>query len=296
MHLAITLQHHDFGYVERRGGVELLTHLRAGSARASYRRDAIDRAFDLFQAAVADGRADAEVGGLGLMILQRSLLAAEDFGALLHAVPGPDHWSRLRTTTIASIDTAYIRAVESTEEVMADIFRLVDADDMRAEGLGAAEVAAFMRLRARLVTRWRTMLINAAMLWLNNRDVAKATMHAFPVIAGEHVLGPPPAGTLASRLRPPRSGRWALAVTSRERDREVRTVQTIVPLDDRKVAGYRRTGRVVTRLYAEVCDLQNKSITTGHKAGIPVELVPSASDDDERLISAAVARQEKPGG
>jgi hypothetical protein len=100
MKLAFTIKHHDWDYIERRGGIELLTHLRGAATRVAFRRAAIDRAYVQFAAAEAAGRPDAEVGGLGLVVVQRALLAAEDLGGLLHAFRGDDPWDRLRRTTI----------------------------------------------------------------------------------------------------------------------------------------------------------------------------------------------------
>jgi hypothetical protein len=72
-----TLRHHDHDYVERRGGFELLTHLRRAPARVKYRREAIERAYSRFQRAEAEQRPEPECCGPGLLVLQRAVLAAE---------------------------------------------------------------------------------------------------------------------------------------------------------------------------------------------------------------------------
>lgn len=61
-----------------------------------------------------------EVGGLGSLVLQRALLAAEDLGALVHDLLAPDPWHQLRATRIPDIDKAYrdaLRARPSQQDV-----------------------------------------------------------------------------------------------------------------------------------------------------------------------------------
>jgi hypothetical protein len=98
--IAITVPAHDPKYVEQRGGVELLSHVRAAPSRVEYRRLAIQRAYDRFAAAEDNGLDDSRLGGLGLIVLQRALLAVEDLGGMLHAFAGPDPWIRLRSAKI----------------------------------------------------------------------------------------------------------------------------------------------------------------------------------------------------
>jgi hypothetical protein len=288
--LAITLEHHDHAYVERRGGWELLTHLRGAEARVEFRRQVIRRAWDAFDQAGAADESQARVTGLGLIVLQRALLAAEDLGGVLHALGGPDPWVRVRTASIADMDAAYERAVRDTETVVEESFRLAVANDLHDEGVTPDEVDALMRLRGRLMTRWERMLITATRLWLDHRDVAKASMHGFPIVAGNEVFGPPSAGKLAAAARPSTHGRFAVAVNSRQHGRDIQTTPTTVRLDDDAVAGYRRDGRMAARLYGEICAMQAQSIMSGHKAGIPLGLIKPGSERDIQLIEAAVER------
>src|SRR5437879_28349 len=101
MKMALVVVHHDHAYVERRGGWEFWVHTRGAPARVEYRRQAIARAHDLY-GAHEEGKPEPEVGGLGLLVLQRALLAVEDLGGMLHALagPGPETWERLRRANI----------------------------------------------------------------------------------------------------------------------------------------------------------------------------------------------------
>lgn len=283
-----TLKHHDHAYVDRRGGLELLTHLRGAPARVEYRRQAIERAHARFEGAGSSGRPEPECCGLGLLVLQRSVLAAEDLGGMLHAFAGPRPWERLRAAGIDEIDGALFRAAREPEAVLREAFRLASDEDMANEGLSAEQIAALSRLRGRVVIRWHRMLVAATELWINHRHAAKATLHGFPFVAGELLLGPPAAGRLAVGVQPPPSGRFAVAVTSRVRGREVVTERTIVRLDRQAVDGYRRSGQRVARLYGELCDHQASSTMSGHAVGIPLMLLPRLAERDQQLINAAL--------
>jgi hypothetical protein len=61
LQLEIDIAEVDLAYAEHRGGVALLSYLREGAARAQHRRDAIQRALDLYDTAQAEGRPSAEV-------------------------------------------------------------------------------------------------------------------------------------------------------------------------------------------------------------------------------------------
>lgn len=267
--LAITLEHHDHGYVERRGGFEMLTYLLGGADRAQHRSTSIDRAMALFEQAESKERSEPAIGGLGLLVLQRALLAAEDLGLLLHAFGGPDPWDRLRAAKIPEIDTAYRRVLSEVEGLVAESFRLVTDAHIQEMQASSEQRDAARELRARVIDRWRKMLERAAGLWLNHRDVAKATMHGFPIVAGAHVMGPPRAGQIAEEIRD-QQFRFAVAVGSRAKGSEVTTNRVLVRLDSAQVGSYARYGRTAARLAAELCESHAYTINTGYAATIPL--------------------------
>lgn len=303
MQLAITLKHHDHDYVELRGGLPLLTHLRGAPARAEYRSKAIDRALDRFRAAESDGRPEPEIGGLGLLVLQRAVLAAEDLGGLLHAFGGPDPWTRLRTSKIPDLDSAFERAVRDVERTLEDAFRLAPLEVLADEYADPQELLALTRLRSRAVWRWRAMLLRAARLWLSLQKIAKGTMHGFPLVAEQHVLGTPPAGELADNLPPRPPGRFALAMLSREtppRDGtagHVHTETICVPLDAHTVVQYRNDARATLRLYVELCESQAGSIMSRHGFTVPTKpsLVATLPQPDRAVLEALAAEDRDDG-
>jgi hypothetical protein len=196
MKMSLVVKHHDHAYVERRGGFELYTHLRGAPGRVAYRRDAIDRAWHLYDGAAGSRKPDAELGGLGLIVVQRALVAAEDLGGLLHGFAGPDPWRRLRQTGIDTLDAGFRAAATNPGHAMS-IFRMPDRETFDGEGLTPPELDAIMGLRELTEARWMRQPQGVAEMWLRYRAVAKATMHGFPIVPGDLVVGPPGAGELA---------------------------------------------------------------------------------------------------
>ncbi|MGI8846437.1 MAG: hypothetical protein ACR2HC_09760 [Thermoleophilaceae bacterium] len=292
MQLAFTIKLHHWDYVERQGGIELLTHLREASTRVVFRRAAIERAYEGFAAAEADGRVEAEVGGLGLVVVQRALLAAEDLGGLLHAFRADDPWERLRKSTISDLDAAYGWALATPEEVFSKAFCLADGAVLREEGLTNDVIEPLMDLRRREVARWSRMLENAANLWHSLNGVAKATMHGFPVFAGTYVFDPPGAGEVGEGLRPSPFGRSAIAASSRERDGQVRTARLPVRLDREGVATWARWGKIAALLTGDLCANQAESRMRGYAAAIPLRLLWRLSLQEQELVRATLNRHE----
>jgi len=292
MKVGLSIAHHDHGYVERRGGWELLTHLRGAPARVEYRREAIARALRGYEQAASDRKPNAEVSGLGLIVLQRALLAAEDLGGLLHAFAGPRPWDRLRATTIVQLDEAFNSVLIDPRPAFHDAFRLPIDEHLDDEHLDDMERLAFVRLRERVMGRWEVMLQRAARLWLAHRQVAKATMHGFPLLASEHVVGPPGAGELSDGVRWP-GGLFAVAVTSSERGGHVRTDRHVVTLDRDDVRHYDRQGRSTARLVGELCDSHASSIMDGYAATLPTDLLRTLSGADQKRIEHVASKQEE---
>jgi hypothetical protein len=267
--MAITIEHQDPAYVEHRGGFALLSYLRGAANRVEHRRSSIERAFEAFSGAEATGRADQEVGGLGLLVLQRALFAAEDLGLLLHAFAGADPWERLRAANVPELDGAYRTAVEDLDATLDGVFRLASREAIEEAVGGAEEREVLTKTRDLARARWGQMLERCAWLWLEHRNVAKATMHGFPIVAGADLDGPPRAGELAADIRAP-DQRYSVALTSRVSGTHVTTGRTIVRLGSSAVGTYRRYGRTAARLTGELCELQATTTMSRHAASVPL--------------------------
>ena len=288
MKMGMSLKHHDWAYVERRGGPELLTHLRAGDTRAEHRRVALTRAYGRFQRAIENGRPDPEVGGHGLLVLQQAMLVAEDLGGLLHAFGQPDPWTALRSTSIPTLDAAYERARTDPDAVLIESFRLSTERQLGEEGLSHEQLGALTRLRGATVARWRGMLDGVADLWVQGREIAKATMHGFPVVAGSLILGPPPAGELAELVQGMMAGvpeqRFAVAMPTTLHGKTLNTELQPIPLGNEAVRFYRGRGNTATRLYEELCDAQAGSIMSGHGAVISFRMLDVLTANERAAI------------
>jgi hypothetical protein len=290
MKAAIAVKHHDHNYVEKRGGWELYTHLRAAPSRVKARREGIDRAARLYGALPGDDCASvSERNGRGLIVLQRTLLALEDLGGLFHAFGGPDPWDRLRSATYDELDEAFQAASADPEEAFV---RLGLADEkmlVEEEGLTGEQIEAVWRMREITAERWCRGLQTAATRWLAQRVVAKATMHGFPIISGPHVLGPPAAGELVEDISLPNTKQFAMALVSQARPAEIETQRWIVALDEKEVQAICRDGRAAARLYGELCEMQAQSIETGHAGSVPLRAKRWLSSKERAVVDEALA-------
>jgi hypothetical protein len=287
--LGIGLAHHDHAYVERRGGWELLTHLRGGDVRADYRTRALQRALKRFEAERDNGAPEAQVGGHGLLVLQRALLAAEDLGGLLHAFSGPEPWTALRLTKIPDLNAAYAGSKSDPLAVLESAFRLTTEQQLVEEGFGERELQAFRRLRSLTQSCWTTLLARVAELWTAMAPIAKATMHGFPIVAGPALLGPPPAGELAAvaqrLLEGLRPQRFAVAIPAKQTGTQINTEVIPIALGDDAVAHYHGTGITAARLYSHLCEAQAGSIMGGYGAMLSGHLLDKLPAEDQELIA-----------
>jgi hypothetical protein len=293
--LKLVYAHHDHDYVERRGGPLLYTHMRGAGGRGRYRRAAVERAHAMYTTALAEGGASMRVGGLGLLVLQRAMLAAEDLGGLLHALLGtPPSFERLTSVSYEELDEVFLDVRNRPERVL-EPFILPTREVLEGEDMTALEVEAAMRLVALTRSRWLQMVRRVAELWLDERVVAKATMHGIPLVAGELVFGPPQAGVLAEDLRDPGTRPFAVAVLSRVQHdrREVITERHIVQLDDRSVSRYLRAGKTAVRLAEELSQTQATSIELGYGYGLPKHSFSLLSSQERVLLDEAMARQQE---
>jgi hypothetical protein len=175
----------------------------------------------------------------------------------------------LRSARIPDLDAAFSEADARPRELIERVFRLPAAAEIAEVVPGGAARRGMVWLRDNAERRWAEMLKRAAWLWLEHRNVAKATMHGFPVIPGAHVEGPPGAGELAEDIHPRKKQRYAVAVTSKVQGKKVITDRTTVPLDESTVGSFARQARVTIRATVELADAQADSTMNRHRAVTP---------------------------
>jgi len=183
MQLTVTVGHHDHSYVERRGGHVLYSFLRHAPSRAAYRQGAIVRAHDRWKAASTDGAGLPLLGGIGLLVLQRAFLAAEDLGRLMVGLDGEPSWERLTTARLPALDEAFVRALANPNRALQP-FCLPSSQQLLDEGLDSQTRDGAERLAQLAAERWLRQLEAVARFWGSTRPIAKATMHGFPILAG----------------------------------------------------------------------------------------------------------------
>jgi hypothetical protein len=272
--LEIDIDHDDPGYVEARGGFALLSYLRSGAERSAHRREAIDRALTLFEQAERDGKPDPEVP-----------------------------WLRLRNARIREIDEAYGRALRDFDDALVKVFVLASEQQIDEGAATVDQRVALKELRVREARRWHRMLERVAGFWFGNRNAAKATMHGYPVVAGAHLHGPPPAGVLAAGV-PPLAYRFAMAITSTVKEapppmgqvmldaagdpiahKEVRSDRTLIRLDAGQARDFARSGRLAANLADELCEMQVRTVMSRHGVSVPLRGIERLDERGRRALA-----------
>lgn len=300
MQLGFSIEHHDHGYVQRRGGHAFFSHLRGAPARTRYRDEALRRAEALHRAAVGDGAPAERVCGAGLIVLQRAALAAEDLATLLHALAEDEpaaaadtaseagRWQRLTNVKIPDQRELFLEIAHSPSTGLR-AFRLPSDEVLAEEGLDADALDAARRLRELTEARWMRMLHRVAVFWLNYGDVAKSTMHGFAAIAGREISEPPGAGILGDGIVTPDEP-FVVMVNSTVTGTVVQTPHMLLSLGAGNVNEFRRCGTLAVRLTHELCATLAEGIERGYAYGLPLTLAHRL-DGPER--QALVAQQQQ---
>jgi len=288
MDLGLRFDAVDSEYLARRGGPALYSHFRGAPARCTYRRRALERAGELYADGLDRSAPDPEAGGLGLLVLQRAVLCVEDLGALLHALRGNDPWPRLTGYAVPDIDEVFLGAHRDPAASLRPL-RLPDTSTLEKElGSGPALDGAREIVR-RTQQRWLRMLEGVANLWLRHRDVAKATMHGYPIMAGEYAIGPPPAGHLSESVRDPGVRPFVVPLISRAHKTGVHTDVHTVPLDRDTVSAFLRNGKLAVRLTEQVCAAQADGIARGYDFALPLEFAHRLPQEQRRALEELTA-------
>lgn len=290
MQMALRARHHDNDYVEAHGGWPFYSYLRTASSRAEFRAGAVERSWTAYRQAASGSTLSAELGGLGLIVLQRALLGAEDLGRLLYAVASEDPWIALRRAKIDALSETFTAAAEDGESFLRRL-GLIELATLTDLDLPNAAHAAALRLRAMTAREWSTQLVRSAGLWLTHWPLARATMHGFPIIAGELIVEPPGAGELGDGLQPPSVRPFAVAVTSTVKGHHVETDRHIVHLDRRAVGEMRELGRDTAELCGRLGALKAQAISIAEDGALPLDLASRLSDGERRALERESRRR-----
>jgi hypothetical protein len=285
MQYGITIKHRNHAFVEQHGGWEFLSHLRAGPSRAAYRRRALLHAMQAYRRILAAGGVPEELCGAALLVLQRAAFCAEDLAGLLHALSDTtDRWMRLTSPQIPHLDAVYrqvakdarawgpVRARPSLKAFCIGPDELIE----RESGLSAERRAASVHLAELYAARWLKRMRPVALFWIQYRELAKATMHGYPLLAGRRVVGPPPAGWLAEAVSDPGVPFAVVLSTQVHKPQDpgtkpghLETLVTVLRCNPPAIEDVHRAGRHAIDVYEDLCNQQATSIQTTAAVTIP---------------------------
>jgi len=229
LQLKVEIQDADPGYVVDKLTREIYVHLRAVPANIDFRRQALERAGELY--ANCDPTDEGRRGGLGLLVLQRAMLAVEDLGGLLYALDvEPPSFERLVSYRLDELSSLFVRLF-GDPSLTPRLFRLPRLDLSEEPDLSEDERKALKDLCTITLARLDAHLLAVRHFWESFNDEAKQTMHGLGFVAGRYALEPPGAGMLTQAVEGTPERPFALPLTSRL-DELARHVSTEVGLID----------------------------------------------------------------
>jgi hypothetical protein len=279
----------DADFIDRAAGPAFYTHLRGAEAVVDFRVRALGRAYERYERALGESVHEPQLGGLGLLVLQRTFLMVEDLGGLLYAVTGTDPWRRLTSYSARDLDELFVSILERRQDV-AELLLLPTQSELDASpSLRDARVrAAAGKLRDVTLDEVRPLFDFAAAFWMAHREPAKSTLHGFGVVAAEHVLAPPGGGELADIVSMEAPRPFAVALVSRE-DKAARKVETThhhLDLTAENVEMVRATGVAAGELYLLAAQCHREALRTKLPWTLPAAYQERLTPDEQRALQA----------
>jgi hypothetical protein len=218
----------------------------------------------------------------------------------LHAtVAKSDRWRRLTSADIADLDAVYAQIrrdalpgpIPVRKRMSCASFCLGPDALIRADRrLSKEQVAAATELAELSAVYWVKRMLPVAIFWERSRELAKATMHGYPMLAGRRVIGPPPAGAIAEDVVDP-GVPFAVALSTHEPRRgHLETLRMVVPCDPATIEAAHRAGRHAIHVYGELCAQQSHSIERSAEVIVPGGLAYRLSPDRRAAFEALSAR------
>jgi hypothetical protein len=298
MQFGLRIEHRLPSYVEEQGGWEFYSHVRAGRSRAEYRRRALLRATQTYRRLYAGG--DSELlCGAALLVIQRAAFCAEDLGGLLHALSDTeDRFKRLTSAGINHLDAVYAQVMLNLRQTGPVRQRSVLAPfcigpDKLIQGETDVPKAwrdACVELAEICAVRWLKKMQPVASFWANYHDLAKATMHGYPMLAGRHVFGPPAAGWLAEHVTDPGVPFAVSLGTNEPRPQHLETAMTVIRCEPASIEPVQRAGRHAADVYEDLCSQQATTIETTAAVSIPGSLAHRLSDAQRKAFIESAQR------
>lgn len=283
--IRLTTRDANTAYVEEKLGRELYSHLRGADRVADFRRSATSEAHRLYEEARASGAAESELGGLGLLVLQRALLAAEDLGAVLWALAGEPRWLRFTSYRPGDLDRTYRDLARSHLSV--DDLWLLPSENALREELPADAAEAALRLRRLTTKQIIEQLELVAAYWLGHRVGVKAVMHGFGLISSDALEDPLGAGVLEEIIPRPADKPFAVSLVSKvdRRQKHVETTHHVLDLSPPTVARARATAEAACDLLESLASARIFAVRTQHAYVLGDDLAGHLTPEERRVLS-----------
>lgn len=275
-------------YVEEKLGREFYSHLRGGGRVAAFRRDAVARAHTLYEEAVEAGAPESEISGLGLLVVQRTLVAVEDLGALLWALAAEPRWRRFTSYKAEDLDSLYEELVHRALDVrMLWAMPTDEAIDEEADHTDAQRDAV-KTLRELTAGGLEAKVDFVASFWLSHRVGAKNLMHGFSVVSAPSLIDPPGAGALSKQFTLDRPRPFAASLVSKVNNerREVETTPYLVELTPEAVALVRDTAETACDLIEQLVDAWVFAVSTQHLFVLRSDLLEQLPEAEQEAVTA----------
>jgi hypothetical protein len=284
----------DAEYIREKLGVELFSQLRGSPRVAEFRRGSVARAYGLYEQAVVDQKPEPEITGLGLLVLQRALLACEDLGALLHALAGEQHWMRFTSYTAEDLDLTFA-ALRSRQLDVRELWSMPTDESLTIEpDLDDIQRAAMRSLRELSAEDIEGQLDAVAHFWEINRASVKNVMHGFSVVPAEFLIEPPGAGVLSEQVDLGTERPFAASLVS-ELDETTRTVATTtyaIDLTPTAVGAVRDAAEIACELSDRLAEAWRVALSTNNLFVLRKDLIEQLSAEEQATIAGL---EEVPG-
>lgn len=279
----------DAGYVEEKLGREFYSHLGGIKGAAEFRLDAVQRAGNLYDGAVARGADEPMITAHGLLVLQRTLLICEDLGALIFALAGTPHWSRLTTYTATDLDEAFSAVLDHRLDLR-ELWLMPPDSVADEEGLSEAQASAMSRLREVSAREIEAELDIVAGFLVFHRRSIKNVMHGFSFVPACLLLEPPGAGILSEQVDSGQPRPFAASLVSEldDRQRIVATTTYTVDLTPTGIDAVRKIASIAANVLTRLAEARRFAAETRHRYVLGDDFIDRLDEEDRNAIAGVI--------
>lgn len=280
----------DAAYVEEKLGRELYSQLGAMPRIAEFRDAAVERAAVLYADATARSTPEPEITGLGLLVLQRTLLACEDFGALVYSLADEPHWLRFTSYRPDDLDEMFAMLRDRRADVR-DLWAMPsDAAIAEEPGWTDLECRASRRLREVTAAALEEQVDMVSDFWIGHRRSIKNVMHGFSLVPACFLLDPPGAGVLSKQVDLDQERPFAASLVSELNDRErlVETTTYTLDLTGAGIAEVRWIASTACGLLARLADARRFAVQSHHGYVLGDEFADRLGADDRGALTLRI--------